>query len=155
MTTLGTYIVEQRKHINMTQGKLSAASGCPDSTLRMYEKDESVPDIVKTMRIAEALGLDIQDFADALSKQRPSTDTLPVFGTADRFDAVKFGESLKGYRVLEEIPLADAAHEIGVATSTLASWEKGKHLPTLLQVIDLAEAYDVTVADLIEGAFYE
>lgn len=57
--------------------------------------------------------------------------------------------TLKAARVNKGYTQKRAAHKIGVTQYTVCSWERGKTYPTVLQVKDIEQVYDVPFEQLI------
>ncbi|MDJ0396714.1 XRE family transcriptional regulator [Rhodococcus sp. G-MC3] len=64
-------------------------------------------------------------------------------------DAV--GSRLKQLRQRRDITLINLAEETGISTSTLSRLEAGLRRPTLEQLLPLAEAYGVTLDELVDA----
>ena len=62
---------------------------------------------------------------------------------------MKFKENLKKYR--KEIPMTQAglAKETGLTADWISHYETGKRLPSLPNLIKLADALDLTLDDLV------
>lgn len=144
------YIKSEREQQGTTQPEIAKKYGVSLSTVRNWENGQTVPSIDHALRIAEVLGVDIQDIVDATTDREP-VDLTPVIGRIEDFRAETFGAFIKEQRELAETGMADVASEAGTSVTTLQAWENGKRLPNLLQMIELADTFDMTVADLVEG----
>lgn len=63
---------------------------------------------------------------------------------------MNFSDNLKKYRNLKGLSQKNLANLIGVSQTAVYSWEKGKMLPKLEQLSNLARVLDVSVIDLID-----
>ena len=63
--TLGERIARLRRAANMTQEELAAKAGEKLSSLRNWEGDRSMPRLPALLRLAEALGVPVERFAEA------------------------------------------------------------------------------------------
>jgi transcriptional regulator with XRE-family HTH domain len=61
-THIGTRIRELRRARKLTQHQLAQQLGIPVRTLRTYEKNKCVPDVVTLQQIATALDFPVNDF---------------------------------------------------------------------------------------------
>lgn len=73
---------------------------------------------------------------------------------------VKMGLFLKKLRDDKKLSQADLAAEFSnaffeVSTNAISSWEKGKSIPDIDKLNFLADFYDVTVDDILDGEKYE
>lgn len=58
-----------RKRIGLTQAQLSDKSGVPQTTISGIEKDGRNPNVVTARRLADALGVDMNDMLVKEAKQ--------------------------------------------------------------------------------------
>jgi transcriptional regulator with XRE-family HTH domain len=63
------------------------------------------------------------------------------------------GHHLRDARTAAALTLPDAAARAGVAQGYLSDCERGKKLPSLVKLVDLADTYGVLVTDLLNGAY--
>lgn len=52
---------EARKHAGLTQAQLSDKSGVPQTTISGIENSGKTPNVVNARRLADALGIDVND----------------------------------------------------------------------------------------------
>lgn len=77
---LGQLLERHRKAAGLSQEKLGEAVGLPGSTIQRYENGfVGQPDPYKLLRIAEALGIEVEDLYAAAGLTPASG--LPTFGT--------------------------------------------------------------------------
>ena len=72
---------------------------------------------------------------------------------------IKMGEFLKELRTKKGLSQPDLAREfakdfLDVSTNAISSWEKGKSIPDIDKLNFLANFYDVTVDDILDGQKY-
>lgn len=63
MTTTGDVIRRRRKQLNLSQAALGRLVGTDQKTVSRYESGEAVPDIVTGARLADALGVSVNELA--------------------------------------------------------------------------------------------
>lgn len=56
--------------------------------------------------------------------------------------------SLKAARVNAELSQQSVAEKLKISKSTLASWEKGRTFPSVIQMQKLCEIYQMTLDDI-------
>lgn len=60
-----------------------------------------------------------------------------------------FSENLKNLRKQKRLTGAKLAHKLNISHSTLASWETGRHIPHLADIIRLADFFEVSIDELL------
>jgi transcriptional regulator with XRE-family HTH domain len=63
---------------------------------------------------------------------------------------IRFGEKLKELRLSKGLTQLNLAENIGSSEPTISRAEKGKHNPTLLWILKVAEALEIDPKELIE-----
>lgn len=63
--------------------------------------------------------------------------------------ADRLGRNIKQCRTALDLTQAQLAERLGMETETLSRFERGKHLPTLKNLLRLAEVLRTTAADLL------
>ena len=64
----------------------------------------------------------------------------------------RLGRELRKARVALQLTQADIAERVGTDPETISRFERGATLPSLVRLLELAEALEVTVASLLGGA---
>ena len=64
----------------------------------------------------------------------------------------RFGERLQGYRKIAGLKQDDLGALVGVSTSCICQYERGKRIPNIERVSMMAQALDVTLDDLVPKA---
>ena len=65
------------------------------------------------------------------------------------FDAYKFGERLKSYRLKNHLSQMELAEKIGSATSSISHLENGTHSPSLETLLKLSRVLHIGVDDIL------
>lgn len=60
-----------------------------------------------------------------------------------------FSENLKTLRKQKRLTGAKLAHKLNISHSTLASWETGRHIPHLADIIRIADFFEVSIDELL------
>ncbi|RZM28489.1 MAG: XRE family transcriptional regulator [Pedobacter sp.] len=64
----------------------------------------------------------------------------------------EFGDRLKAKRVAKKLSQDEVAKALGKQhRTTISNWEKGKQLPSIIELKRLAELLDTTVGHLVDG----
>ena len=66
-------------------------------------------------------------------------------------DQIKIGSFLKELRQEKGMTQEQLAEQLNVSNRSVSRWETGSNLPDLSMLIILAEYYDVTVGEIIDG----
>lgn len=59
--------------------------------------------------------------------------------------------NLKVLRVMARMTQEEAANKVGVTQASLSDWERGQYKPSAASVSRLAEAYGVSVHEILKG----
>ena len=63
---------------------------------------------------------------------------------------MSFCENLKGLRKINKLDQLTLAEKINVSPKTISHWETGYTEPSIAQLINLANFFDITVDELID-----
>ena len=69
-----------------------------------------------------------------------------------KVNTLETGAILKEQRIQHKYERADIAKKLGVSVQAIYKWEHGQCLPTVENLINLADIYDTTLIDLISIA---
>ncbi len=62
-----------------------------------------------------------------------------------------FGEKIKNLRQKEGLSPKRLAEKLGIATQAVSEWEKENKIPNLRMLLDIADCFNMTAADLLKG----
>lgn len=122
--TLGSLIAKLRKERNMTQADLAAVMGVTDKAVSKWERDLSYPDIASFPRLAQTLGVtvdelmrsgDMEDKAESRKKDRGDIIQLALKAVA-----LAMGIAVTVLSILGEIDGDDALTMLGAGLACLA-----------------------------------
>ena len=65
------------------------------------------------------------------------------------FDANKFGERLKAYRLKNHLSQMELAEKIGSSTSSISHLENGTHSPSLETLLRLSQVLNIGIDDIL------
>ena len=66
-------------------------------------------------------------------------------------DQRKIGAFLKELRKEKGITQEQMAEELGVSGRTISRWETGSNMPDIGMLVEIAEFYDVSIPEIING----
>ena len=66
-------------------------------------------------------------------------------------DQTKIGAFLKTLRRDKNLTQEQLAEQLGVSSRTVSRWETGSNMPDISLLVELAEFYDVSIPELIDG----
>ena len=118
--TLGQKIAELRKAKNMTQLELANLLNITDKAVSKWERDISCPDINTFPKLAEILGVSVDELLqanDAVSKNKETKDIIDLV-----LKAVPLGLGI-GVAILatfDQLPLKDAVSLLAIAVVALS-----------------------------------
>ena len=67
-TGFGAYIAKERKHLRMTQATLASRIGVSKSAIAKWETNGGLPDRDNMKKLAEAMGLSVDELHKAIEK---------------------------------------------------------------------------------------
>ncbi len=66
---------------------------------------------------------------------------------------MKLGENLKNLRVAYGLTQQQLADATGIKQQNISRWEKGVHVPDILECIKLADFYHISLDELVDRDF--
>lgn len=120
--TFGSMVAELRKEKGMTQADLAEKMGITDKAVSKWERDLSYPDIASIPRLAEILGVSVDEL---LSLKRPDgekgkTKAEEYVTLALNSIAVAMGIAVVVLVVLDELSQKSGTLMLGIGLSALA-----------------------------------
>lgn len=127
-TTLGARIAALRKEKGMTQLELAQQMGVTDKAVSKWERDLSCPDINTVPRLAEVLGVSLEDLMQIYTPEKPEHEISIHLSTIARAVALAMGVAVVVLLLLGELTVLNGMGMlgIGVACSALAQFDKSK-----------------------------
>jgi len=61
----------------------------------------------------------------------------------------EFGEKLRTFRKEHKLTQKELANKIQMSNTTISSWEDGAKVPNILSILDLCEAFGLSLDDLL------
>lgn len=71
-----------------------------------------------------------------------------------KFDSISFGMRLAEIRKFYKMTQEEVAEQLGVSTKSVQNWEKGKKLPTIDNLVFLADCFGMTTGEILEDEAY-
>ena len=124
--TLGARIATLRKEKGMTQLELAQQMGVTDKAVSKWERDLSCPDINTIPRLAEVLGVSLEDLMQIYSPEKQEHEVSIHLSTIARAVALAMGVAVVVLLLLGELTVLNGMGMlgIGVACSALAQFDK-------------------------------
>ncbi|NMR85482.1 helix-turn-helix transcriptional regulator, partial [Vibrio parahaemolyticus] len=66
-------------------------------------------------------------------------------------DQVKIGSFLKELRKERNLTQEDLAEQLNVSSRTISRWETGSNMPDIGMLVEIADFYDVSIPEIING----
>ncbi len=122
--TLGSLIAKLRKERNMTQADLAAVMGVTDKAVSKWERDLSYPDIASFPRLAQTLGVTVDELMRSSSMEDKTEnrkkDRGEIIQLALKAVALAMGIAVTVLSILGEIDGDDAVTMLGAGMACLA-----------------------------------
>ena len=64
---------------------------------------------------------------------------------------MRIGEQIKNYRKTAGLTQEQVANYLGVSTPAVNKWEKGSNMPDISILVDIADYYDISISEIING----
>lgn len=122
--TLGSLIAKLRKERNMTQADLAAVMGVTDKAVSKWERDLSYPDIASFPRLAQTLGVTVDELMRSGDMEGKASerkkDRGDIIQLALKAVALAMGIAVTVLSILGEIDGDDAVTMLGAGMACLA-----------------------------------
>ena len=66
-------------------------------------------------------------------------------------DQIKIGSFLKELRKEKNLTQENLAEKLNVSNRTISRWETGSNMPDIGMLVEIAEFYDVSIPEIING----
>ena len=132
--TLGTMIAEKRKEKGLTQAELALKMGVTDKAVSKWERDLSYPDVVSFPRLAEALGVSVDELmqggpAEPAPGQAPAAEAARLVPLILRGVALAMGVAVTVLSALRQLDAEAAFPMLGLGLACLAAAQLGRQEP--------------------------
>lgn len=135
--SFGSRIATRRAELGLTQRELAEKSGVSWSQISRYESDQASPRLKVIMKLADALGLNVDDLQHALSKK---SSKLKIYeGFSSRL------VTARSNALISKKKLSTAT---GISQDDLADLELGLLLPSADDVVKISKALGVSLDSL-------
>ena len=118
--TLGQKIAELRKGKNMTQLELANKLNITDKAVSKWERDISCPDINTFPKLAEILGISVDELLQANSPKEEKKEKEDIVGLVLKAVPLALGVAVTVLAAIDQIYWDDAATLLGIAVLALA-----------------------------------
>ena len=119
--TLGSLIAKLRKERNMTQADLAAVMGVTDKAVSKWERDLSYPDISSLPRLAEILGVSVEELMNLRKEpEAGGKKASDIISVIFRAVARAMGVAAAVLSVLGELETESGMTMLGIGLGCLA-----------------------------------
>ena len=126
--TLGARIAQLRKEKGMTQLELAQQMGVTDKAVSKWERDLSCPDINTIPRLAQVLGVSMDELMQIYTSDKPEHEVSIHLSTIARAVALAMGVAVVVLLLLGELTVIHGMGMLGIglACSALAQFDNRK-----------------------------
>ena len=119
-------IAEKRKEKGLTQAELALKMGVTDKAVSKWERDLSYPDVASFPRLAEALGVSVDELMQGTSEKKGKKDVNGIVDTVLRAVALAMGIAVTVLSALDELGTEAGLGMLGIAVACIAVYLLGK-----------------------------
>lgn len=113
--TLGTMIAELRKQYGMTQLELAEKMGVTDKAVSKWERDLSCPDINSLPKLAEILGVSVEELMQIKKEAEAPTSKVPeIMEVAPKAVAMAMGIAVTVLTILNTLDVKSGIVMLGI-----------------------------------------
>lgn len=141
----GKFIYNRRKKLNLSQQSLANELCLSSQAISNWERGISYPEISYLDDLSKILKISINDLF--LMKDEITEDV----DKENIFNVEKLANALAVLRKMNNMSQADLATKLGIQYQTISSWERGISLPSIEQLIELSNIYNVSLDNLYYG----
>lgn len=126
--TFGTIVAELRKAKGMTQADLAQKMGITDKAVSKWERDLSYPDIASIPRLAEILGVSVDELmsAEKSDSNRKLSDMEDIISLILRAVGVAMGIAVAVLSILGGLDARTGMAMLGIGLAAIAIDTLGK-----------------------------
>lgn len=129
--SFGATIAALRKENGMTQLDLAQKMGVTDKAVSKWERDLSFPDVSSLPRLAEELGVSVDDLLEAKSKDTSRGSAMkkvqPLVELVLKAVALAMGVGVIALTIMDEVASNDALRLLGIGLACLALVQIAHH----------------------------
>lgn len=118
--SLGATVADLRKEKGMTQLELAEQMGVTDKAVSKWERDLSLPDAASLPRLAEVLGISVDELMQGRAAARGKGGTRELVVLILRGVAMAMGISVAVLSALDRIAVSSALFLLGIGLACLA-----------------------------------
>lgn len=137
--TIGESMRKARENAGLTLQKLAFFSNLTTSFLSRLERDMFNPNIKKVIELSDVIGISIDDYIGRKGYRRNLKTSVKL----------TTGQSIQRTRESKGISIDKLVEMTGYEKRELNNWEKDRHSPRLIAVIDIADALGVSIDELV------
>lgn len=129
--SFGTTIATMRKEKGMTQLDLAQKLGVTDKAVSKWERDLSFPDISSLPKLAEELGVSVDELLEAkkgdAGRESTAQKVRPLVELVLKAVALAMGVGVTALTIMDEVTPNDALRLLGIGLACLAIVQIAHH----------------------------
>ena len=121
--TFGSTIAALRKEKGMTQLELAQSMGVTDKAVSKWERNLSFPDVASLLRLAEQLGVSVDELLEAKTsaQEEPARNKVrPLIELVLKAVALAMGVGVTALSIMDEVEPRNALCLLGIGLACLA-----------------------------------
>lgn len=127
--TMGGFIAAKRQEKGLTQLELGERMGVTDKAVSKWERDISCPDIGSIPRLAEVLGVSVEELLrvnNTAANEKPKKELSLMLAMPFKAIALAMGVAVAALSVLEKIDAKSAFIMLGIGLALLGITSLGE-----------------------------
>ena len=129
--SFGTTVATMRKEKGMTQLDLAQKLGVTDKAVSKWERDLSFPDISSLPKLAEELGVSVDELLEAkkgdAGRESTAQKVRPLIELVLKAVALAMGVGVTALTIMDEVMPNDALRLLGIGLACLAIVQIAHH----------------------------
>ena len=117
--TLGAMIAALRKDKGMTQLELAEKMGVTDKAVSKWERDVACPDVASLPRLAELLGVSVDELMQGQTEKKSSSTTTKLINDILRYIPLAMGIAVAVLSFLKKIDPASGLGMLGIGMACI------------------------------------
>ena len=139
MNLLGSFILERRKELGLSQKDIAEHLNVSIPTVYLWEKNERLPDLSLLGGLANILKVDLESLINC------ETNLINNIDNENSFDINQFSKNFTILRKLNNHSLSSLAEILNIRYQKISKWENGESLPSINELKECAKIFNVTI----------
>lgn len=114
MKSIGETIASLRKEKGMTQNELAEKMNVTDKAVSKWERDLSCPDVNTISKLADILGVSVEELLKAKKKEDSSSKVQDIINLVFKAVAIAMGIAVVVLNILDQIDIKTSVIMLGI-----------------------------------------